>query len=265
MSTEKSEGRRGTTRQTFSLSIPEEKLARIAEGERVALSVDGITIRARKHAGHLVRDTMASESVHDGRDARRPKREVFSKVRLQSKSPRQALLERLAKLVGRFPDETITEALSQDDVGTFTTLSSPEAWGDERTSPTDKARLRGIQARNSLLADAGGSLTVEIVAKMLGVSEEAIRKRLRNRTLVGVKSAKGYLIPAVQFEEGRELAGLREVLRVMPVESPWMRLNWLMSPEPRLHHSKPVDVLREGKHIEEAIKAAELYGEQGAV
>lgn len=252
---EKSNVHNRSRRRTFVLSVPADELAVIAEGERVDLEVNGITVRVRKQSGRLVREGAAPEV------GQRP----FSSARSPSRSPRQVLLDRLARLVGRFPDEAIDEALSQDDVGTFTTLSSPEAWSGGATSPTDEARLRGARARNALLMSAGGSLSVETVATMLGVSNEAVRKRLRTRTLIGVKGARGYLVPAIQFEEGRELAGLRQVLKVMPVESPWMRLNWLLSPEPRLDHDKPVDVLRGGGRVEEVIQAAELYGDQGAV
>lgn len=278
MCAEKSENGRGRPRQTFSLSVPKDKLARLPEGARVSLKVDGIIIEARKRAGRLVRDRATGQAAHHGRSSRTASSGSFvrvdagtGRIRSSTKKPltppkglRQALVDRLTQLVDRFPEATVTTALGQDDVGTFTTLASPEAWGEERISPTEGARLRGVKYRDELLERAGGGLSVAAVAKMLGVSEEAIRKRLRARTLVGIKGAGGYLIPAVQFDEGSELAGLRKVLEVMPVESSWMRLNWLMSPEPRLDDRKPVEVLRQGRELDAVIAAAALYGEQGA-
>lgn len=188
----------------------------------------------------------------------------IGKLDEQRRGNREALIERFAHLVGRLSDETINRALGQDDVGTLTTLASPEAWGEARISPTEKARLRGVRYREELLERAGGGLSVESVAKMLDISQEAVRKRLRNQTLLGIKASKGYLIPGLQFDDGRVIAGLGKVLRVIPVESPWMRLNWLMSPEPRLGDRKPIEVLRQGGEIKAVIEAAELYGEQGA-
>lgn len=258
MNSENSEQRQEAMLPTLVLTLPEDKLARIREGELVIVMVDGLSIPARKHAGQLVQALMGKPG-HESSVGLDPQ----AAVRPPAGSLRAALAERLANLIDRFTDETITEALSQDDVGTFTTLSSVQAWEGRYTSETDKARLRGVRVCEDLIERAGGTLRAGVVAKMLGVSEEAIRKRLRTRTLIGIKSGRAYRIPAVQFQNGQEVAGLRDVLRVMPVESPWMRLNWLMSPEPRMGDRVPIEMLREGKETLKVIEAAQLYGEQG--
>jgi len=227
------------------------------------------TTESRKRAGRFVTVdvTPTSTSTNDERQgtlikstsAKRGSTRVTKMA-----TPRQLLAERIVHLLDRFSDESVAEALGQDDVGTFTALASPAAWPREGQRPTDAARLRGIQYREALLERAGGSLTVESTARMLGVTGEAIRKRLREHSLLGIKAAKGYLIPALQFEGGQELPGLRRVLRALPVESPWMRLDWLLSPEPRLEGKSPVQALGNGTELQEVVAAAELFGEQGA-
>ena len=117
-----------------------------------------------------------------------------------SDTPRQALAERLRHLLDRVPDAAVQEALRADDIGTLTALASPALWLDTPLSAVDQARLRGVARRRSLLERAGGGLTTEAVAEMLGVSGEAVRKRIRRGRLIAMRSAAGYTVPAIQFE-----------------------------------------------------------------
>lgn len=50
----------------------------------------------------------------------------------------------------------------------------------------------------------------------------------------------------------------------MTVASPCMRLNWLVSPEPRLGAKIPIEMLKQGQNKDLVRDAAEFYGEQGA-
>jgi hypothetical protein len=42
------------------------------------------------------------------------------------------------------------------------------------------------------------------------------------------------------------ITGLSEALRSMPIRSPWMRLEWLVSPDPALGDASPIEALRRG-------------------
>ncbi len=286
MSTENPSKRRKTERKELravKVDVSQEKLSKIREGETVRLEVGGIYIRAHKRSGRLIADQAPMDWVTDEEDRARIPREGatgrlvrrkagrgaiqgFSMERFPARvnpSPREALIRRLSSLISDAPDAVIAQALSEDDVGTLVTLATEEAWGRELTG-VEKARLRGVKYRAQLIERAGGALTVDQVAHFLGVGGEAVRKAIRSGSLIAFPGAKGYALPAVQFEEGRELKGLRRVLRAMPIESPWMRLDWLLSPEPRLGGRVPTDLLRAGKDIDQAEQAAELVGEQGA-
>ncbi|WP_435100194.1 excisionase family DNA-binding protein [Arhodomonas sp. AD133] len=179
-----------------------------------------------------------------------------------SPSPREALARRLEALVAGASDDVVARALAEDDIGTVTTLAIEETFARELTA-VEKSRLRGVQFRKDLLERAGGTLSVDEAAKLLGVTPESVRKASRSGSLIAIRSGKRFLLPAVQFHEGQELKGLRRVLRALSVDSPWMRLNWLLSPEPRLDNRRPVDALLQGD-IDEVREAATLYGEQGA-
>ena len=128
----------------------------------------------------------------------------------------------------------------------------------------DPSQRRGIEYRRQLIERAGGTLSVDQVAELIKVTPEAVRNRIRTRSYIAVPDAKDYGLPAIQFEDGHEIRGLRTVLRAIPMESPYMRLDWLLSPEPRLQGRRPIDVLRGGENIEEVKSAASLVGEHGA-
>lgn len=179
-------------------------------------------------------------------------------------TPRQMLANRLRHLLDRLPDAAVNEALSADDIGTFAALASPSHWQSASLSAVDKARLRGVAYRQTLLDWAGGSLSVDAVADMLGVSGEAVRKRIRRQRLIGIRTPRGYGVPAVQFDQGQEIPGLSQALAALSLDSPWMRLEWLMSPEIRLDDQAPMDALRSGVELERIVGAATTFGEHGA-
>ncbi|TQE98398.1 MAG: hypothetical protein FKY71_14080 [Spiribacter salinus] len=161
------------------------------------------------------------------------------------------------------PEKTVARALSDDDVGALARIVSEEALRRNHTS-FEQARARGASYRDGLLERAGGCLSVEEVAAMRGVGPESVRKAIRENRLIGIPTADGYQIPAIQFHDGEEIPGLRKLLGEMSVDSPWMRLNWLLSPEPRLGGTAPIEMLKQGQDLDLLREAAELYGEQGA-
>ncbi|WP_440998057.1 hypothetical protein [Arhodomonas sp. SL1] len=185
----------------------------------------------------------------------------------QSPSPagegaRAALAHRFETVLANARDEVVESALAKDDYGLLMALATEAGLGRELTA-VEKARRRGAEYRVALIERAGGTLSVDEVASGRNVSPEAIRKAIRAGKLIAIGSAKGYQLPAVQFSDKQEVNGLRRVLAAMSIKSPWMRLDWLLSPESRLDDRRPIDVLHEGD-VEEVVKAAELYGEQGA-
>jgi len=176
---------------------------------------------------------------------------------------RELLAQRLGSLVDHFTDEAVQAALSRDDVSAIATLASPEAWR-ESVDPLHAARLRGAGQHDDMLKQAGGVLTTAEAAELLDVSEEAVRKRIREGSLIGIRRGRGYMIPSVQIREGDVVPGLSRVLRAMTIASPWARLSWLLNPEPRLDGRRPVDVLASGGDREAVESAASMVGEQGA-
>lgn len=80
------------------------------------------------------------------------------------------------------------------------------------------------------------ALSVREVAKLLDVNTSRIRQRLsQERTLYGLKSQSQWLVPTFQFDNGRVIPGVDEVISSLPGSlSPVAVLSWFVSPNPDL-------------------------------
>ena len=84
----------------------------------------------------------------------------------------------------------------------------------------------------ALLASA---LTTKEAAEVLEVGESRVRQRLGEGTLYGVKAGRENRLPAFQFEAGKEVPGIAQVLkRIDRSLHPVAVLNWFMLPNPDL-------------------------------
>lgn len=129
-----------------------------------------------------------------------------------------------------------------------------------------RALLRGVKLAEEDLRESGGAYTLaEVQSLMHRVSRQAIDKRVREGSLLGVSgpsNRRSY--PAAQFlSDGSVVPGLKEVRDALPTKNPWMVLNFLVSPEPRIKGRKPIELLREGD-LQPVIEIAKRIGVQGA-
>jgi excisionase family DNA binding protein len=84
----------------------------------------------------------------------------------------------------------------------------------------------------ALLASA---LTTKEAAEVLEVGESRVRQRLIEGTLYGMKAGRENRLPAFQFEGGKEVPGIAQVLKhVERSLHPVAVLNWFMLPNPDL-------------------------------
>ena len=84
----------------------------------------------------------------------------------------------------------------------------------------------------ALLASA---LTTKEAAEVLEVGESRVRQRLSEGTLYGVKAGRENRLPAFQFEGGKEVPGIGQVLKHIDRSlHPVAVLNWFMLPNPDL-------------------------------
>jgi hypothetical protein len=140
-------------------------------------------------------------------------------------------------------------------------LEQPEVLATLRQQdPLISARLRGLRMREQLLSSEGGVCSTREMADALGVTRQAVDKRRKSATLIGVRLGKrGFMYPVWQIG----LDGLDRVLAELQGYDPWTRLAFMLTPNSWLRERTPLDALRNGE-IEQVVEAAQGYGEQVA-
>ena len=162
--------------------------------------------------------------------------------------PRELLLgaafslmaRQMAALLRSLPLERAAEALRSRDPNTAVAgLMSDLAL--ERTAassgdPTSLAVLRGGRRKRELIEAAGGAASSAEMAEHLGITRQGVEKRRLAGTLLAVRMPGGeWKYPLAQVgADGAPLDGLSTILAAFRVDSPWMRLEHLLAPDPML-------------------------------
>jgi DNA-directed RNA polymerase specialized sigma24 family protein len=224
----------------------EVKFRPLPDASRELVSAAALTTEATVHALERV-----LKSAHE------PVRRVFITRALNA----VAILSELS------PEGSIEAASSAtSDCGVLArALVDPEAVTSiAESDPLAAAKLRGVEARENLLRAEGGTLSGDDVSKLIGISRQAVDKRRRAGRLIALtRGRRGYFYPAWQFEGGRTLPGLEEVLKALKRHDQWMQAAFMLHPNIQLNNSTPLAELRSGK-LDAVVDAALSYGEHGA-
>jgi hypothetical protein len=137
--------------------------------------------------------------------------------------------------------------LAQDDKTLLAELLIQALRADPLVSKELRLRLRGQLALRSLLEQGGGALTAAEVAELLGITEDAVRKRARRGKLLALPRGAHSVYPAFQFDLDRRcpVPGLNAVLALLDTDSAPAKLRFFLTPDEDLGAS-PIEVLREG-------------------
>lgn len=186
---------------------------------------------------------------------------------------RNVLRERCARAIDvmlhEAADATLLQSLgAPNDVGALTYALAEylaHAAATDADAPYAAALLRGSDIREALLREAGGGLTGDAAASLLGVTRQAVDKRRRNRQLLAVPIGSGDLrYPARQFDgTGRVLRSLPSVLAAFAVNDPWMQLDALLACQPALGDRDAFDALAAGMDATLIARLMAQSGDQG--
>lgn len=184
---------------------------------------------------------------------------------------RQIALKRsvraILKILREAGAEAVEEAANQSsDVGVIAkALEQPQALETlVEEDPLAEAKLRGVKARERLLSEEGGTWSVEAVAKHLQLTRQAVNRRRKLGTLLGLDAGRhGFLYPAWQFDRKGTIHGLEQVLHAMSHLGPWMQHSFMLGQSLRLGDKRGIDVLRQGD-VAAVVKAGSCVGEHGA-
>ncbi|WP_262273428.1 hypothetical protein [Microvirga yunnanensis] len=119
--------------------------------------------------------------------------------------------------------------------------------------------MRTEDIKADLLRKAGGTLAAPEAARMLGTDVVTLQELAAEGAIIALPLPGGTAYPACQLEIGGMVAGLSEALRSMPIRSPWMRLEWLLTGHPALDGASPIEALRRGD-VTEVMQLARLHG-----
>lgn len=122
---------------------------------------------------------------------------------------------------------------------------------EQELSGIDAARFRGELAKEGFKA-YGPTCTVEQHAKKIGISRQAVLKRLKAGTLLGWRenSQNAYRIPSWQFDaEGNLLPGMAQVLKELnvPEFDEWAKILFFLQQRNSLKGKRPIELIVAGK------------------
>src|SRR5260370_3158942 len=148
------------------------------------------------------------------------------------------ILRAVKDLEADLTNTSIEEATAAptDNLVMLEALSSA-SWVSELTAqdPIVASKLRGFELRQEMLKKAEGVLSSGKVAELLKLSRQAVdKRRAANQLLALTQGRRGYSYPSFQFEDGKTLDGLEEVLRRLSALDPSMELRFLTSPQKQL-------------------------------
>lgn len=135
------------------------------------------------------------------------------------------------------------------------------------SSDADRARKEALRVFFLAYRTA---LSTKAVAKMLGVTTSRLRQRVANRTLIALVAGSELKFPAIQFEGGAEVPGLKRVLPILPRDlKPIAALSWLTTPMPELENESceprsPRDFLLATGEVLPVLNLAKILHDGGA-
>ena len=174
----------------------------------------------------------------------------------------QTVVDELTQVLRRHQDQAPATLARLVGIAFEFTLGA----GSSREDKLARSHVRGLAARQQLVAAEGGSWSSEDVARLLQVSKTAVLKRLAAGRLLAWREERlqAARFPRWQFDEhGHVLAGLEKVLEVLNQDErldAWGKILFFLQEKPSLDGRRPLDLLREGK-LKEVRLAAQAYAE----
>jgi hypothetical protein len=156
-----------------------------------------------------------------------------------------AALKRIAE---RADESSLQRAVAAPtDAGALARAISDYSWVSgavEELDPLAALIARGAEQKVELLKVAGGALPVSNVAKLLGISRQAVDKRRREGKLLAIPRGADYVYPACEFADDGVVPGLAEILGQFGLQRSWAALAFLVTPDDQLGGLSPLKALQ---------------------
>jgi hypothetical protein len=152
----------------------------------------------------------------------------------------------LKRIVDTVDETVLAEALTAPtDVGTLSQVLGDLGIVGAAAEIEPLAPLVALNAqhREDLLKQAGGVLSGAEVAKLLGITRQAVDKRRAKGSLLALKKGSDWRYPRCQFVDADTVPGLAEAIRGMASSGPWVTLDFLLAPDTALGGLSPLEAL----------------------
>lgn len=127
------------------------------------------------------------------------------------------------------------------------------------TEASDEQRFK--QLRVALLERAGGGLSLTQGAKLLGITRQALHKRIKAGTALGMMDGEKLVLPRLQFVTGGDkvklVNGLSDVVSLFERAGGWSALQFLVENDPNVG-AAPIEGLNAGR-VKAVVAAARAY------
>jgi hypothetical protein len=167
----------------------------------------------------------------------------------------------ITRMAGMGEEAAMRALEAPTDIGTlaYAVSAAASAQAVAQLDPEAAILAAGAKLKSDLLERAGGAPGVGQVASLLRISRQAVDKRRKAGKLIAVPAGEDYVYPACQFTEQGIVAGLDRALGAMPIQDPWMRLEWLLTEDDALEGSSPLAALKSGA-LDEVVELAAGHG-----
>ncbi len=175
-------------------------------------------------------------------------------------------LEAISREISQLDSEVVDRLLKSSDPKLLVGLARVSL-DDTPVDRVERLTLKGAERFQSLIEDAGGSVSSSWVSQLLGISEEAVRKRAQRGTLICRRTASGGLsFPRFQFDEPnkRLLDGIQVLLSQKVVWAPEELIRFLLVRyAPEHSDDTPLKMLDRGE-VDRVMQIASDYLQQRA-
>jgi len=165
--------------------------------------------------------------------------------------------------------------LARDDKTLLAELMIQMLQADHLTSKAARLQLQGQLAFRRLLEESGGAYTATDAAKLLDITQDAVRKRARKGKLLAVPQGEHTLYPVFQFSTNGKgvVQGLEEILSLLDTDSAAAKVRFFLTPDPDLGPEPgqnlgetPISALQSGDEKRHALvmRKARQFGHQTA-
>lgn len=125
------------------------------------------------------------------------------------------------------------------------------------------ARLRGLDRIAQLRKAAEPVLQLAEVCAILGLSREAILRKVGRKQILALPNDRHRVFPAFQFRDGGLLPGIAEVLSCLDTASPFVALSFFLGRNSDWDGQCAVDLLRAG-NVEPVLAQARTFLQHGS-